>query len=54
MLLEALVACAGVTPAFELDADAAARQRLIDLTERYCVIYQTLRRPPRISVADAG
>jgi uncharacterized OsmC-like protein len=95
MLLEALVACAGVTisavaPAmnvtlrggrvvaegrwdargtlgvdrerpvglidvaliFELDTDADAEtvQRLVEMSERYCVIYQTLRTPPRLSV----
>jgi len=93
MLLQALVACAGVTLAavatsiginlrdaviraegdldfrgtlgvsketpvglqqirlhFELDTDASAqeRARLIDLTERYCVVYQTLRQSPRL------
>jgi len=93
MLLEALVACAGVTLkavatalgvdlrganlaaegdldfrgtlgvakdapvgfreirlAFELDTDAPAEQqkKLIELTERYCVVLQTLRRPPAI------
>jgi uncharacterized OsmC-like protein len=95
MLLEALVACAGVTMSavatamgvklrggrvvaeghwdargtlgvdrevpvgltdialtFELDtdADAASVQRLVEMSERYCVIYQTLRTPPRLSV----
>jgi uncharacterized OsmC-like protein len=95
MLLEALVACAGVTISavatamgvtlrggrviaeghwdargtlgvdretpiglsdialtFELDtdADAATVQRLIETSERFCVIYQTLRTPPRLSV----
>ena len=95
MLLEALVACAGVTISavatamgvklrggrviaeghwdargtlgvdrevpvgltdialtFELDtdADAASVQRLVEMSERYCVIYQTLRTPPRLSV----
>lgn len=37
---------------FELDTDASAEQRatLIRLTERYCVVLQTLRRPPEISV----
>jgi uncharacterized OsmC-like protein len=94
MLLEALVACAGVTLkavatalgleiragrvraegdldfrgtlgvskeapvgfrdirlAFELDTDADAAQlaKLLELTERYCVVYQTLRNPPRAS-----
>jgi uncharacterized OsmC-like protein len=96
MLLEALVACAGVTMSavatamgvrlrggrviakghwdargtlgvdrevpvglsdialtFELDtdADAATVQRLVEMSERFCVIYQTLRAPPRLSVA---
>jgi uncharacterized OsmC-like protein len=96
MLLEALVACAGVTISavatamgvklrggrviaeghwdargtlgvdrdvpvgltdiamtFELDADAdaASLQRLVEMSERFCVIYQTLRTPPRLSVA---
>ncbi len=95
MLLEALVACAGVTMAavatamgvklrggrviaegqwdargtlgidrdapvgltdialtFELDTDvdAATVRRLVEMSERYCVIYQTLRAPPRLSV----
>ena len=37
---------------FTLDTDAADEQRatLIRLTERYCVVLQTLRRPPTISV----
>ena len=95
MLLEALVACAGVTLnavatalglglraasvraegdldfrgtlgvakdapvgfsairlAFDLDGDFtdAERANLIRLTERYCVVYQTLRQPPPIAV----
>jgi uncharacterized OsmC-like protein len=95
MLLEALVACAGVTMravatamgvtlrggrviaeghwdargtlgvdravpigltdialTFELDtdADAATLQRLVEMSERFCVIYQTLRTPPQLSV----
>jgi uncharacterized OsmC-like protein len=95
MLLEALVACAGVTLCavatamgialrggrvvaegywdargtlgvdrtapvgltdialhFELDtdADAATVRRLIETSERFCVIYQTLRTPPRLAV----
>jgi uncharacterized OsmC-like protein len=38
---------------FELQTDAPAEQRkkLIELTERYCVVLQTLRSTPRISVA---
>ncbi|HEY8325812.1 MAG: OsmC family protein [Ktedonobacterales bacterium] len=96
MLLEALVACAGVTLAsvatalgialrdgvvraegtldfrgtlgvdketpvgfqrialsFELDTDASNEQlaTLLRLTERYCVVFQTLRRPPEMSVS---
>jgi hypothetical protein len=26
-------------------------QRLVEMSERFCVIYQTLRTPPRLSVA---
>jgi uncharacterized OsmC-like protein len=97
MLLEALVACAGVTMRavatsigvelrdarviaegdldfrgtlgvakdapvgfrdirlrFELDSDASEDQRatLIRLTERYCVVLQTLRQPPPIAVSS--
>lgn len=96
MLLEALIACAGVTLSavatmmgvtirkgsitaegvwdargtlavdktapvgvsevnlhFDLDTDADARtvERLVESTERYCVVLQTLRNPPRISTA---
>ena len=96
MLLEALVACAGVTLnavataleipvragrvraegdldfrgtlgvardapvgfrnvrlSFELDTDANEEQlaTLLRLTERYCVVYQTLRNPPAVEVA---
>jgi uncharacterized OsmC-like protein len=95
MMLEALVACAGVTVSavatamgvklrggrvvaqgdwdargtlgvdrgapvgltdialtFELDTDAdtATVQRLVEMSERFCVIYQTLRAPPRLTV----
>ena len=97
MLLEALVACAGVTLnavatalqltlrdariraegdldfrgtlgvakdapvgfrdirlSFEIDGDITEEQRatLMKLTERYCVVYQTLRSPPPIAVAS--
>jgi uncharacterized OsmC-like protein len=40
---------------FEIDADADAAKlaRLIETTERYCVIYQTLKSSPRLSVAAA-
>ncbi len=98
MLLEALVACAGVTMSavatalgieirhglvraegdldfrgtlgvakdvpvgfscirlrFELDTDSPEDrlETLMRLTERYCVVYQTLRQPPKISVERA-
>lgn len=37
---------------FELDTDAPAEQldTLLRLTERYCVVYQTLASPPALSV----
>ncbi len=99
MLLEALVACAGVTLnavataleipvragkvraegdldfrgtlgvardapvgfrnvrlSFELDTDANEEQlaTLLKLTERYCVVYQTLRNPPAIEVSRSA
>jgi uncharacterized OsmC-like protein len=99
MLLEALVACAGVTLqavataigirlsdfkvraegdldfrgtlgvskdatvgfhnirlAFDLDCDAAHDKitKLVELTERYCVVLQTLRVPPSISVSTTA
>ena len=98
MLLEALVACAGVTLTavataigvelkdatvtaegdldfrgtlavsmdapvgfktlrllFELDTDASSEQKesLINLTERYCVVYQTLRNTPEIVIEQS-
>ena len=41
---------------FDLDTDAGAEQKkkLIELTERYCVVLQTLRAPPAVSVALAS
>jgi uncharacterized OsmC-like protein len=41
-----------VTLHFDLDtdADAATTERLVALTERYCVIYQTLRRGPELEL----
>jgi uncharacterized OsmC-like protein len=40
---------------FELDADAEPDKlaRMIDTTERYCVILQTLKHPPQVTVASA-
>ncbi|HJU19109.1 MAG TPA: OsmC family protein [Stellaceae bacterium] len=54
------VGLSDITLRFELDtdADAATVERLVATSERYCVIYQTLRNPPRLSVthrsADGG
>jgi uncharacterized OsmC-like protein len=97
MLLEALVACAGVTLravatalgiacsgtiraegdldfrgtlgvakdapvgfsairlSFELDSDADEQQlaKLLELTQRYCVVFQTLASPPALSMTCA-
>jgi len=41
---------------FDLEGalDEATRRRLIELTERYCVILATLRDPPNIAVSDRG
>jgi uncharacterized OsmC-like protein len=40
---------------FELDTDAPAEQRakLIELTERYCVVMQTIRKAPPVKVSAA-
>lgn len=35
---------------FETDADDATVQRLLQLTEKYCVVAQTLSHPPGLSV----
>jgi uncharacterized OsmC-like protein len=50
---DAAVGFTDIRLAFELDSDASEEQlaTLIKLTERYCVVYQTLRNPPAISVA---
>ena len=41
---------------FALDTDAPAEkvQKLVELTERYCVVLQTLAKPPVIEVTRAG
>jgi uncharacterized OsmC-like protein len=38
---------------FDLDTEASEEQRanLIRLTERYCVVYQTLNQPPKVAVS---
>ena len=40
---------------FELDTDASEEQqkKLVELTERYCVVLQTIRRTPPVQVAIA-
>lgn len=41
--------------AFEIDGDFTEEQKatLLKLTERYCVVYQTLRHPPPVAVTMA-
>lgn len=50
---EAAVGFSAIRLSFELDADASEEQldTLIRLTERYCVVYQTLVQPPEIRVS---
>ena len=49
---EAPVGLTDVALTFELDTDgdAATVQRLVQMSERFCVSYQTLRTPPQLSV----
>ncbi len=49
------VGFAEISLAFDLDTDASGEdiETLIRLTERYCVVLQTLRSPPPIDVAAA-
>jgi uncharacterized OsmC-like protein len=44
-----------ITVTFDVDsdADAAKLKRMIETTERYCVILQTLKAPPKIAMAIA-
>jgi uncharacterized OsmC-like protein len=50
---EAPVGFTDVRLRFELDTDATKEQlqKLLELTERYCVVYQTLRIPPKLSAS---
>jgi uncharacterized OsmC-like protein len=50
---EAPVGFAAIRLAFELETDASEEQleTLLRLTERYCVVLQTLRSPPAISTS---
>jgi len=53
---EAPVGFRKIRLAFELDAEADAEQleTLLKLTERYCVVFQTLASPPELSAALAA
>ena len=53
---EAPVGFAAIRLRFDLDtdADAATLDKLVSLTERYCVVLQTLRAAPVVSVARNG
>jgi uncharacterized OsmC-like protein len=42
-----------ITFAFDSDADEATQAKLVQLAERYCVIAQTLRTPPTLTVRRA-
>lgn len=48
----AAVGLTNITLRFELDSPAsnAELERLVGMTERYCVILQTLRSPPRLAI----
>lgn len=50
------VGLADIALRFELDTDAPLdkQARLIETTERYCVILQTLKAPPRIALGPAS
>jgi uncharacterized OsmC-like protein len=50
---EAAVGFTDIRLQFSLDTDAAPEQiqKLLSLTERYCVVFQTLRTPPRLAVS---
>jgi uncharacterized OsmC-like protein len=47
---EAPVGFKNITLSFELDTDASPESlaKLLELTERYCVVYQTLKHPPEL------
>jgi uncharacterized OsmC-like protein len=53
---EAKVGFAAIRLRFEVDSDATSEQldTLLKLTERYCVVLQTLRTPPVITVEPLG
>jgi uncharacterized OsmC-like protein len=53
---DAPVGFAAIRLAFDIDADAPEEKldQLRKLTERYCVVYQTIRNAPRIEVTMTG
>jgi uncharacterized OsmC-like protein len=53
---QAPVGFADIRLHFDLETDAPQESidKVIQLTERYCVIYQTLRNPPRVKVDFAA
>jgi uncharacterized OsmC-like protein len=52
---EAQVGFSSIRLTFDLDTEATAEQlqTLIRLTERYCVVYQTLAHPPELTITAA-
>jgi uncharacterized OsmC-like protein len=50
---EAPVGFRDIRLSFDIDADLSDEQRatLLKLTERYCVVYQTLRKPPEVKAS---
>lgn len=50
---EAPVGFKNITLSFDLQTDATPESlaKLIELTERYCLVYQTLKQPPELRVA---
>lgn len=50
---EAPVGFKRISLAFDLDTDASPETlaKLLELTERYCVVYQTLKQPPQLSAS---
>src|ERR671925_538686 len=53
---DAPVGFAAIRLAFDLDSDATPEQvaSLLKLTERYCVVYQTLRNAPPIAISHSS
>ena len=51
---EAPVGFRDIRLTFDIDGDLTEEQRatLMKLTERYCVVYQTLRTPPPVAVVS--